>query len=94
MSPSTPHPITTTGTTPSVTTEHEPNQSIADWVDRHDKAVAGCTVNGNTLTTAYTSSQGAESVQTQRLTGESDALFLSRHRTDYLEAMVVWPPIH
>ena len=93
MSPSTPHPITTTGISSTITTTKNSGESVSDWVDRHDKEVKSSTPSGNTLTTTYTSNQGSETVTTDRSQGESDAEFRARHETDYLERMVVRPPI-
>ena len=87
------HPITTTGTTPVVTTTQNSGESVVDWVDRHDKDVDDATPNGNTLTTTYTSSQGLETTVTTRAAGESDDKFRERHQTDYLELMATRPPI-
>lgn len=93
MTPPPSHPISTVGTTPTVTTTKQSTESTGDWVDRHDKAVEAAAPSGNTLTTTYTSSQGAESVQTTRLENESDAEFRARHQADYLDAMADRPPI-
>ncbi|HTF89491.1 MAG TPA: hypothetical protein VK843_13850 [Planctomycetota bacterium] len=93
MSPTTPHPISTTGTSPAVTTTKTSGETSAEWVDRHDTAVQGTTPSGNTLTTTYTSTQGAELVETIRLPNETDGKFLARHQNDYMESMANHPPV-
>jgi hypothetical protein len=93
MTPPANHPITTTGTTSTVSTTKNSGESVSDWVERHDNAVANATPNGDSLTTTYTSANGSESKTTTRLPNETDAAFLARHVTDYLEKMVSTPPI-
>lgn len=93
MSPTTPHPISTTGTSPTVTTTKNTGETTAEWVGRHNSNVHATTPNGNTLTTTYTSSQGSESVETIRLPNETDGKFLVRHQNDYLQSMTTKPPI-
>ncbi len=87
------HPITTVGLSTAVTTTQGVGESVPEWVTRHDEAVAASTPSGNTLTTTYTSANGAESITTQRNEGESDAEFLGRHRVAYLRRMFNSPPI-
>lgn len=88
-----PFPITTTGLTTTVTTTQGAGETVPKWIDRHDTAVAAGTPSGNVLSTTYTSSSGSRTIQSTREEGESDDLFLARHRTEYLMEMIKDPPI-
>ena len=87
------NPIVTTGTVKTVSTTKRPNEGTEEWVGRHNAGVSAETPDGDTLTTNYTSASGAETVTTNRNDGESDANFLARHETDYIEHMTGAPPI-
>ena len=87
------NPITTTGLSTTVTTTQGTNETVPKWIDRHDSAVASGTPNGNTLSTNYLSGSGPQTVSTTRKAGESDNEFLLRHRSEYLLAMIAYPPV-
>ena len=84
--------ITTTGFTPSVTTSHQDGESVREWVARHNESLNDGTP-GSTLETSWTSSDGPKKVKNQRLEGETDAAFVTRHVESYLVVMVECPPV-
>jgi hypothetical protein len=84
--------ITTTGFTPSVTTSHQDGESVREWVERHNESLYDGTP-GSTLETSWTSGEGPQKVKNQRLPGESDAAFVTRHIESYLVVMVETPPV-
>ncbi len=87
-------PIKTTGTTTDpISTDHEPPESVRQWVERHDDAVLSATPSGNKLTTTWASSAGDQSKSTTRNPGESDEDFRARHVSAYVQEMVAQPPV-
>lgn len=87
------HPITTSGTTPQISTKSVPGELPSGWVSRHSTAVESSTPTGDTLTTRWESANGPQSAETNRHAGESDEDFLLRHIQDYVMAMIDEPPI-
>lgn len=90
------NPITTgTFSTGNVSTD-KGTMTTREWVEQHSKDIEGKTVSGNTLTTDWTSSNGAQQVVTYRLEGpppEPDAQFIARHTAAFVTAMASENPI-
>lgn len=88
------YPITTTGTTSDpISTEYDSPELIRVWVARHTDDVKAATPSANTLTTSWTSNNGAQQVQSVRKANEVDLTFVERHVQEYLIAMTGEPPI-
>jgi hypothetical protein len=86
--------IETTGTDPGpVETEHEPGQSVRDWVAEHGRALDRVTPDGDTLETTWVCIHGEKKTTTTRQDGESDANFMSRHKLEFLLDMLDCEPI-
>ena len=85
-------PITTTGTSPNVSTSHQNGESVRDWVGRHNQGVKDSSP-GTLLETCWVSSGGPQKVTNSRLPGETDAAFRSRHIESYLVVMIEKPPL-
>ncbi len=85
--------IQTTGMTGgTITTTHNPGESVSAWVSRHTTAVDKGNP-GNTLTTAWPCASGEEISTTNRDVGESDKDFILRHEAGYMLAMIDCPPV-
>ena len=88
-----PNSITTSGTTPAVSTKSLPGEAPNSWVARHSESVENATPTGNTLTTTWYSTNGRQTTTTTREQDESDEDFLLRHIQDYAADMIDEPPV-
>lgn len=88
--------ITTTGVSPSIETQWQTGWSVRDWVEAHCNSLDTATIDGDTLKTCwpYSGSPPDKCVETDRDTGESDALFLERHKVAYELEMIACPPVN
>ncbi len=88
------HPITTSGLdSGTISTEHQSGQTIGEWVGAHCETLDAGTPTGDILSTEWTSASGPEKTVTNRRPGESDGAFSSRHKAQFVIAMVDAPPI-
>ena len=65
---------------------------IDGWLTDHCADVDAAQIDGNSLTTQWSSGGSAQSVTTNRRANESDSEFKLRHEVAFLRAMVSAPP--